>query len=232
MARPGRPFPNIIIRINMRAVLQLLVLMVVVYQHCPPGRFFMLLGLGLLLYLTATEPVRRFLNRLAGVQRAAPAGPPQPQQQPQQQPQGHEAAGWPASSLLPPLLAMQSSRSPMAQPLQRRLPVACVRCLQRAWSSAAGCCGSCRRWCSDSSPPSSQVRRRDARLHCLTPTVFLLLPPLLPTTRWPASLALPPTSPLWCAAGWNVNPDDAAAIAAAQQMFAEDDEAAQQAGIR
>jgi hypothetical protein len=90
--RPGRPFPNIIIRINMRAVLQLLVLMVVVYQHCPPGRFFMLLGLGLLLYLTATEPVRRFLNRLVGVQRAVPAGPPQPPQQPQQQ-QGQEAAG-------------------------------------------------------------------------------------------------------------------------------------------
>lgn len=33
-------------------------------------------------------------------------------------------------------------------------------------------------------------------------------------------------------AGWNVNPDDAAAIAAAQRMFEEDDEAAQQAGIR
>jgi molecular chaperone DnaK (HSP70) len=32
--------------------------------------------------------------------------------------------------------------------------------------------------------------------------------------------------------GWNVNPDDAAAIAAAQQMFAEEEDAARAAGVR
>ncbi|PSC70961.1 SCAN domain-containing 3-like isoform A [Micractinium conductrix] len=85
----ARPFPNVAVRLNMRALLQLLMLMVVAYQHCPPGRFLMLLGVGLLLYLTATEPVRRFLNRLAGVQapgaaaRAA-AAPAAQQQQGQQ----------------------------------------------------------------------------------------------------------------------------------------------------
>lgn len=89
-AQAPRPFPRIVVRLNMRALLQLLVLMVVVYQHCPPGRFLMLVGVGLLLYLTATEPVRRFLNRLAGVQPPAPAGPPQPRGPPQQQGQGQQ----------------------------------------------------------------------------------------------------------------------------------------------
>ena len=100
-----RPMLNVVVRLNMRALLQLLVLTVVVYQHCPPGRFLMLVGAGLLLYLTATEPVRRFLNRLAGVQQPAPPVPraapqppaqPPPQQPPQQQPEG--AAGGPAAA--------------------------------------------------------------------------------------------------------------------------------------
>lgn len=90
-AQAPRPFPRLVVRLNMRALLQLLVLMVVVYQHCPPGRFLILVGVGLLLYLTATEPVRRFLNRLAGVQPPAPAGQPQPRGPPQQQ--GGEGGG-------------------------------------------------------------------------------------------------------------------------------------------
>lgn len=104
------------LRINMRALLQLLVLLVILYQarlhtrgrglensalcwqqgqgqvraaahrprcwphpspqHCPPRRFLMLVGLGLLLYLTATEPVRRLLHRLTGMHQQ-PAPPPQ-----------------------------------------------------------------------------------------------------------------------------------------------------------
>ncbi|KFM27588.1 hypothetical protein F751_0847 [Auxenochlorella protothecoides] len=39
-------------------------------NHCPPQRFFALLTLGLLLFLTTTEPVRRFLAQLG---RADPA---------------------------------------------------------------------------------------------------------------------------------------------------------------
>ncbi|KAI7846369.1 hypothetical protein COHA_000080 [Chlorella ohadii] len=39
---PRRPMLNVVVRLNMRALLQLLVLTVVVYQHCPPGRFLML----------------------------------------------------------------------------------------------------------------------------------------------------------------------------------------------
>lgn len=40
-----------------------------------------------------------------------------------------------------------------------------------------------------------------------------------------------PVVPRVPCAGWNVNPDDAAAIAAAQAMFAEDEAAARQAGV-
>ncbi len=90
---PRRPMLNVVVRLNMRALLQLLVLTVVVYQHCPPGRFLMLVGAGLLLYLTATEPVRRFLNRLAGVQQPVPQA--QRAAQPPQQPEG--AAAGPAA---------------------------------------------------------------------------------------------------------------------------------------
>lgn len=49
-----------------------------VLQHCPPQRFFALLTLGLLLFLTTTEPVRRFLAQLGRV-RAGPAAAPVPE---------------------------------------------------------------------------------------------------------------------------------------------------------
>jgi len=56
------------IRVNIRALLQLAVLLVVVYQHCPPQRFFMLCALGLLLYLSSTPRIRALLQRLTGWQ--------------------------------------------------------------------------------------------------------------------------------------------------------------------
>ena len=70
-----------------------------VLQHCPPRRFFILVGLGLLLYLTATEPVRRLLNRLTGLHQPAAAAQPGDAQPaaaappPQQQRQQGQAGG-------------------------------------------------------------------------------------------------------------------------------------------
>ena len=44
-------------------------------QHCPPGRFLLLVVGGALLYLSAFSPLRAWLQRLAGVAPAAPANP-------------------------------------------------------------------------------------------------------------------------------------------------------------
>lgn len=55
------------IQINVRALLQLIVLMVVVYQHCPPRRFVALLALGVALWLSTTPRVRELLRQLAGI---------------------------------------------------------------------------------------------------------------------------------------------------------------------
>ena len=58
------------IQINMRAVLQVAVLLVVVYQHCPPRRFALLCLLGFVLWLSTTPRVRAFLQMLAGMNQA------------------------------------------------------------------------------------------------------------------------------------------------------------------
>ena len=55
-------------------------------QHCPPGRFFSLLIGAALLYLTSYTPLRRWLQRMAGLHpppvaaqaAAAAAAAPQP----------------------------------------------------------------------------------------------------------------------------------------------------------
>ena len=41
-------------------------------QHCPPGRFLMLLAVATLVYLTGLTPLRQMLQRLANVNLAQP----------------------------------------------------------------------------------------------------------------------------------------------------------------
>lgn len=41
-------------------------------QHCPPGRFLMLLAVATLIYLTGLTPLRQMLQRLANVNLAQP----------------------------------------------------------------------------------------------------------------------------------------------------------------
>jgi hypothetical protein len=55
------------IQVNIRALLQLAVLLVVVYQHCPPKRFAVLCLLGFALWLSTTPRVRAFLQQIAGL---------------------------------------------------------------------------------------------------------------------------------------------------------------------
>ncbi len=55
------------IQINIRALLQLAVMLVVVYQHCPPKRFAVLCLLGFALWLSTTPRVRAFLQQIAGL---------------------------------------------------------------------------------------------------------------------------------------------------------------------
>ncbi|KAL6776842.1 hypothetical protein ACKKBF_B03690 [Auxenochlorella protothecoides x Auxenochlorella symbiontica] len=108
-AAAPRPHPAVRLRrwaaqngmqLNARALLQLGVLLAVVYQHCPPQRFFALLTLGLLLFLTTTEPVRRFLAQLGRV-RAGPAVAPVPEAGPPRAVAGpgDADAGMPAAEL-------------------------------------------------------------------------------------------------------------------------------------
>lgn len=91
-AAHGRPIPRrlaqmqIRVRVNLRALLQLAVLLVVVYQHCPPRRFILLLVVGAVLYLSTTPRVREFLQRVTGWNvgpRVRPAAPPMPAQAPE-----------------------------------------------------------------------------------------------------------------------------------------------------
>ena len=46
-------------------------------QHCPPGRFLMLMGAGALLYLTGMGPLQRALQRLIALALPAPIRAPQ-----------------------------------------------------------------------------------------------------------------------------------------------------------
>lgn len=50
---------------------------VVYLQHCPPGRFLMLMGIGALLYLTGLGPLQRALQRLVALALPAPTRAPQ-----------------------------------------------------------------------------------------------------------------------------------------------------------
>lgn len=59
------------IRINLRSLLQLAILLVVVYQHCPLQRFVVLVTAGVLLYLSSTRRVRNLLQRLIGIRHNA-----------------------------------------------------------------------------------------------------------------------------------------------------------------
>jgi hypothetical protein len=59
-------------QINIRALLQFLVFAIIVYQHCPPRRFAVLVVLGAALWLSTMAPVRAFLRQLAGFRPPAP----------------------------------------------------------------------------------------------------------------------------------------------------------------
>ena len=72
------------VRINVRALLQIAVLLVVVYQHCPPRRFILLCVLGFVLWLSTLPRIRDFLQAITGMggahhqQNAAAQHPEQP----------------------------------------------------------------------------------------------------------------------------------------------------------
>jgi hypothetical protein len=51
------------IHINMRVLLQVAVLLLIVYQHCPPGRFFALFLIGFIFYLSSTRIGKMILHR-------------------------------------------------------------------------------------------------------------------------------------------------------------------------
>lgn len=55
-----------LIRLNLKLMLQMGVFALILYQHCSPTRFFLLIFGGLLLYLTALVPMRRVLQSLVG----------------------------------------------------------------------------------------------------------------------------------------------------------------------
>lgn len=65
------------IRIDIKALVQMAVVALVMYQHCPPGRFFMLMGGAALLYLTGLGPLQRALQRLVALAMPTPIRPPQ-----------------------------------------------------------------------------------------------------------------------------------------------------------
>lgn len=64
--QPRRRNIHVRLQINMRVLLQAAVLLMVIYQHCPPHRFFVLTAIGTLLYLSSTRIggilLRRIMN--------------------------------------------------------------------------------------------------------------------------------------------------------------------------
>eukprot|EP00890_Picochlorum_soloecismus_P003931 jgi/Picsp_1/4539/NSC_06760-R1_homocysteine-induced endoplasmic reticulum isoform a len=52
------------IHINMRVLLQVAVLLIIVYQHCPPGRFLTLCLIGFVFYLSSTRIGKVILHRV------------------------------------------------------------------------------------------------------------------------------------------------------------------------
>ena len=146
------------IQVNMRSLLQMLVLLVVVYQHCPLHRFIMLVVLGSALYLTGTERVRRILHLVTGVQRRV-------------------------------VRPMQHTPREQEQPLvPNRVPDQAVQA------------------------PDDHVEQQVAPAGLPVGIAFLREMQAL-VVGFITSL-LP---------GWNVDPDDAVALAAAQEFVAEDD---------
>ncbi|KAL3137454.1 hypothetical protein ABBQ38_004745 [Trebouxia sp. C0009 RCD-2024] len=76
-ARRGAGLHVRLVRIDLKALVQLAVVGLVLYQHCPPGRFLMLMGVGALLYLTGLGPLQRALQRLVALALPAPMRTPQ-----------------------------------------------------------------------------------------------------------------------------------------------------------
>lgn len=65
------------VRIELKALVQMAVVALVLYQHCPPGRFLMLMGGGALLYLTGLGPLQRALHRVVALALPPPMRAPQ-----------------------------------------------------------------------------------------------------------------------------------------------------------
>lgn len=79
--QPRRQIRVRLLRINLRVALQLMVLAGILYQHCPPGRFFLIMGVATLFYVAGFAPFRQAMHRILGVEapaagNARPAGNP------------------------------------------------------------------------------------------------------------------------------------------------------------
>mmetsp|Transcript_18218 Transcript_18218/g.54803 ORF Transcript_18218/g.54803 Transcript_18218/m.54803 type:complete len:652 (+) Transcript_18218:3557-5512(+) len=75
--QPGvRPAAVVRINLNMRVILQVAVLLLLLWQHCPPGRFFALVLGAAVLYISAFSPLRRWLQRITGMVPAQGAAAP------------------------------------------------------------------------------------------------------------------------------------------------------------
>jgi hypothetical protein len=191
-----RPFLrqfNLRVNVNVRSLLQLMVLMVVIYQHCPPKRFAMLVVLGIALFLTGTDRVRHVLNRLAGIMHPPQNinnNPPvleQRVQPPQQQGDG-----------IPPADQQQQEQNgvPETPEGQQRQEGG-----DAAAPAAAGAAAAAQQEQQQPAPPELQDQGpgQFGILRELQALVVGFLTSLLP--------------------GFNVNPEDARAIAAAQEAF-------------
>lgn len=109
------------IQINIRALLQLAVLLVVVYQNCPPRRFVVLCLLGFALWLSTTPRVRAFLQSIAGLgpnnnNNNRRRGEEQPLHVPAQGPQGFAENGQPPAAAVAPAGAGDAANAPAVQP--------------------------------------------------------------------------------------------------------------------
>lgn len=110
-ARPrGRGF-QLRVRINVRALLQLAVLLVVVYQHCPPKRFVMLCVLGFVLWLSTTTRVRAFLQAVTGIGGARPQNEGLQAEQPGAPAAAQNAAPAPGADVAVPNNAQQGAEA-------------------------------------------------------------------------------------------------------------------------
>eukprot|EP01025_Chloroclados_australasicus_P041404 TRINITY_DN4385_c0_g1_i1.p1 TRINITY_DN4385_c0_g1~~TRINITY_DN4385_c0_g1_i1.p1 ORF type:complete len:451 (+),score=34.16 TRINITY_DN4385_c0_g1_i1:81-1433(+) len=60
-----RAVRTMVLRINLRAIIQLLIVAVVLYQNSSPDRFLLIMALLIVLYFTAWGPIQRALQRAA-----------------------------------------------------------------------------------------------------------------------------------------------------------------------